>query len=389
MKYYRIGLWVCVIALCGIGLIMLLSNTTSMNGANGDNYSYTIKQLAALCIGVMAALGISRLGPKRLQTTWFVLGSAAVSLGLLLIVPYVGRMTNGATRWIDVGPIKVQPAELAKITLIILAAWYFARVGEKIRQHWNGVVIPLLCFAVYALLIYRTRDLGSVIVLTGILWAIFVFVRAPWMYVTGVGVLAAPLVAYVAIFQEAFRRERMGVFLNPFESEANAAYHLQQSLISIGNGRVTGVGLGQGLKDYHLPELHTDFIYCIICEEFGMIGGVIVAALFFLLVTFGFHIANSATDRFQRVLAIGATLLIGIQAFWNMYVVTSLVPTKGLTLPFISYGGTSLVVCLVAVGLLDSVARHVRSENPLQTRSNIRVGAVTTKIRRRRMTKGG
>jgi cell division protein FtsW len=382
----RIALWVLVTGLCLFGLVMIASVTGSMGGDEGFNTGFIARQAIAVLVGLGGAFCMSWFATDWVQSGRKVLLIALATLGLLFLVPIFGHEVNGARRWFDLGPIKLQPSELAKLAIIITAAWYYADgVKEKIKLHWHGVFVPLAFFLVYALLIYRTRDLGSIVVMAGMLWAMIFFAGARWFYVTVVGSLLIPLAAYLAVFSEAYRRERLVAFMDPWNSSSPAAYHLKQSIIAIGSGGPDGQGLGQGLvRGQWLPERHTDFIYAVICQEFGFVGAIGVAATFLALVAVGLLVANATKDRYQRLLAVGATMMLGIQAFWNMAVVTGLVPTKGLTLPFISYGGSSMVVCLVAVGMLDAVARQAR--NPLELRSAApqRVGAITTRVIRRK-----
>jgi cell division protein FtsW len=214
------------------------------------------------------------------------------------------------------------------------------------------------------------------VVMAVVLGAMLVFAGAPWWYMLVVGLPCLPGLLYFTVFQVAYRRDRLLAFIDPWNMDGPAAYHLRQSFIAIGSGGLSGVGLGQSTTTLSfLPERHTDFIFAVICEELGLIGAMAVAGAFLLLVLTGLLIAAQARDRFLRLLAVGATMVLGMQAFWNMLVVTGAVPTKGLTLPFISYGGSSVVVCLALVGLLDAVAQaNLRSE--VRRTSSSRIGAV-------------
>jgi len=377
IHWLRIQLWLLVVFLCGVGMVMVASTTAGMSGKSGLalNYGFLVKQALALLVGLGAAVAISWWGSERLGRGWVVALAVGGSVLSLVLVLAIGRDINGAKRWIDLGPINFQPAELAKIALVLAAAWHLSRVAEKVRVFWHGVLLPLVGFALLAGLIYLTKDLGSVVVLAVVLGAMFFFGGARWDYCIGLGALCLPPVLYVTVYQVAYRRDRMLAFLDPWNSEGPAAYHLRQSYITIGSGGLFGVGLGQSsAKMAFLPEKHTDFIFAVICEEAGLIGAVGVAAAFLALIVTGLLIANSAKDRHQRLLAIGATMVIGVQAFWNMLVVTGAVPTKGLTLPFISYGGSSLVVCLMLIGILDAVAR-ASARTRRRTTGSSRIGA--------------
>ena len=381
----RIMLWIITGAISLFGLIMVVSTTAGAGAGHGAQYGFIIKQLAAFIIGIGGAMCVSYFGTQRMREFWFIALVTIVTLGMLLAVQVVGQQINGARRWIDLGPINLQPAELAKLSLIVVLAWQLNHVAEKVRLHWHGVLAPCMVFGVAALLVYMTRDLGSVLVMAGVVWTMLFFAKARWLYLTLVGLGMLPLVAYYAVFDTFYRFMRINAFLNPWDSTNAATYHLQQSFIAIGSGGMHGVGLGQ--SSTFLPEDHTDFIFARVCQETGIIGACVLACLYFIFVVIGLSIANYTRDRHQRLLAIGATMVIGIQAFWNMLVVVGSVPTKGLTLPFMSYGGTSMVVCLLAVGILDAVIRQpVRMQDSLVC-SSARLGALTTKRQRRYKTK--
>ena len=354
---------------------------------DGPTAAFVIRQGAAMALGLIVAVVLSLMGPERLRHP-FIIGTAVIgTIGALLVARHLMAPVNGAWRWIRVGPVQVQPAELAKLALIMVGAWYLVRVEEKVRVHWHGVLLPLVGFGVIALLVYMTKDLGSVVVMAGILWVMLFYAGANWMYTTLIGIGCAPLVLYLAVFQTGYRRDRILAFLDPMDGSNPASYHLMQSKISIGSGQVEGVGLGESMtRASFLPERHTDFIYAVICEELGFIGALIVAAMYLMLVWVGLGIANRSRDRYSRLLAIGVTVLLGIQAFWNMLVVTGAVPTKGLTLPFISYGGSSVLVCLAGIGLLDAVARRCPEPESLPGHQTTRIGAVA--VTRRNETEG-
>lgn len=379
-RWLRIQLWFLVVVLCCFGLVMITSatamgtNVIAAGNESGITYAFLIKQAIAMAAGAVAAMVIGAMGAERLRQGWVVALVVVGALGSLALVHVLGREINGAKRWIDLGPINLQPAELAKFALVIAAAWHLSRVAERVRSSWYGVVVPLMGFVLIGGLVYLTKDLGSVVVMAVVLGAMIVFAGAPWWYLVSIGGLCAPALIYYTVIQVSYRRDRMLAFLDPWNADGPAAYHLQQSFIAIGSGGLFGVGLGQSTaKMSFLPEKHTDFIYAVICEEFGMVGALSVAGVYLLLVYTGLLIAAQARDRHLRLLAIGSTVLLGTQAFWNMLVVTGAVPTKGLTLPFISYGGSSVVVCLALIGVLDAVAQaNVRATNRT---SSSRIGA--------------
>ena len=390
----RFWLWGLTLALCGMGMVMVASTTTIRGADAGLNYRAMGVQGMAFVVGLIIAAAISLCGIRVLRNGYLIACATLAVAISLVVLPYIAAPINGAYRWINLGPFNVQPAELAKVVMVLAAAWHLVRLQERVRVHWDGVLLPLAGFGVAAFLVYRTQDLGSVVVMGLVLWAMMFFARTRWMYFTVLGLASLPMVTYVTVFSEGYRRDRMLAFRDPWTADGPAAYHLQQSELSIGSGGVFGVGLGQGAsKQGFLPEFHTDFVYAIICEELGMMGGVMVALGFLLLVLVGLSIANRSEDRYARLVAIGATVLLGFQAFWNMLVVTGAVPTKGLTLPFISYGGTSLVVSMALIGMLDAAARTIPAPVPGRGMSSTRIGAIvvqrdrpTTAQRLRRVT---
>lgn len=379
----RSMLWILVALLGGLGLVMVASTTVTTGPELGQlHYRNLIVQAIAMAVGLGMAIALSRLGTEWLRNTWVVAIVATGCALALAVTPHLGKSVYGATRWIDLGPVNIQPAELAKLGFILVLAWYLTRVEEKVRVTYNGVIVPIIAFAIAAVLVYRTKDLGSVIVLAGLLWFMLFYAGANWLLSSFLALLAAPLAIYVSVFQSSYRFNRIMAFRDPMNPDIEAAYHLRQSFIAIASGGLFGTGLGQGpSRAQFLPERHTDFIYAVICEELGMVGGLVVAGLFLALVGVGFAIAARSVNRHQRLLAVGMTSLLGIQAFWNMLVVVGSLPTKGLTLPLISYGGSSVVVCLVAIGVLDAVARQCPDAQPVRARAPLGATTVRTPTR--------
>ena len=358
----RLMLWMTVAILCGFGLVVVVSATAGMTGqaATGTvTYSFLWKQLLAMSGGIFGAVAVSWwIGTDRLRGTGWTALALAVTVLSLLAVLAVGRTVNGAKRWIDLGPVNLQPAELAKLAVVIGAAWYFARWSHLSRTVWHGVLKPLLGFGLVAGLVYLTKDLGSVVVMAVVFSVILWYAGARMLPYLGLVAASLPILFYTAAWSVGYRRDRMLSFIDPFNNDGPTAYHLKQGFIAMGSGGLWGTGLGQGTaKLGFVPEKHTDFIFAVVCEEFGMIGGTGLACLYLVFIGIGLRIAATSRDLHRRLLAVGCTTVIGFQAFGNMLVVTGCVPTKGMTLPFISYGGTSVAVCLVFAGILDAVAR--------------------------------
>ena len=366
----RFVLWSLVALLCGFGLVMIASTTATLTGSQAAGvitYGFLLKQAVAMAAGVVGAYVLSRwIGADGLRSNGWVLVALGATVLALVAVLAVGRTVNGAKRWIDLGPINLQPAEMAKLAVVIGVAWYFTRFPHLVRTTFYGVIVPLLGFGMLAGLVYMTKDLGSVVVMAVVLSAMLVFAGVKvWQY-AGICLAALPLLAYQAAWSVGYRRDRMLSFIDPLSGDGPTAYHLKQSFIAIGSGGFWGVGLGEGSSKLgFVPEKHTDFIYAVVCEEFGLLGGMVLATIYLALICTGMFIAANSRDLHRRLLAVGATVVIGFQAFGNMLVVTGAVPTKGMTLPFISYGGSSVAICLVLIGILDAVARANASDQLL------------------------
>ena len=377
----RFMLWALTFIFCGLGLVMTASTATLATDGEAFTYSFVIKQAAAMGVGLLCASFFSYVGPDFLRRNAVV---GLLGLGILVtlaVTPFIGVNRYGATRWINLGPVMVQPAEIAKLVLIVVMAWYLVRVEERVRVSWNGVLMPMIGFAILALLVYRTKDLGSVVIMAGVVWVMLFYAGANWLYGTVLGLGAMPIVVYYAVYKTAYRNERILAFMDPWDPSNSAGYHLRQSFTAIGNGGEAGLGIGQGVmsKYQFLPEDSTDFVYAVIGEELGFIGTTGVAVGFLLLVCVGMWIAHLTKSRHHRLLVIGCSVLIGMQAFANMMVVIGLVPTKGLTLPFISYGGSSVAICCMLIGIIDGVARALPVQAKQDTDQLARLGATMVK----------
>ena len=359
MHACRLIIALLTIALTTFGVLMVGSLTFDF----GDGgWGFVVKQLAALLAGGVAVGILHVAGIDWLRHKWMLLAIGLGAAALVAVTPYIGQEANNATRWIRLGPVSIQPAEIAKLALIVVLAGYCASPKRAMARDFEGIIIPLIIFGVYALLVYLTKDLGSVMVMGGILWMIMFFSGGKVWLLSVLGLLVMPVVAWFAVVATSWRYNRIMAFFDPLNRDIEATYHIRQSLITLTNGGTTGVGLGEGAsRQDWLPERHTDFIFAVIGEEFGFIGVAALVVAYLMFIVSGVLVVNAAQDRFHRLLAAGVVALIGIQAFWNMMVVTGLAPTKGLTLPFISYGGSSLAVCLVATGSSwSSHAKHAK-----------------------------
>ncbi len=355
-----------VLILVTLGVLIL----ASASSAKYDDASYFVKrQLMWLALAFCAAAVTARLDYSLYKKLAVPLASVSVLLLLLVRIPGIGTMINGSWRWLRIGPITVQPSEIAKVGVIILFAWWIARNQRRIDELKRGIIIPFSMLAVFAFLLVIEPDFGTTLLVSS--------VAVSMMFLGGVSV--APLIitglvgllgVVILIFRTPERMGRILAFLDPQKYEQEEAWQLINSLRAFAGGEVGGVGFGNSMQKYHyLPEAHTDFIFPIIGEELGLIASLIVVVMYLLLFVFGLRIALNAKDDFGRLLAYGITLMVTIQALINFAVVTGCVPTKGLALPFISYGGSSLVICSGMIGILINVA-HTGMKSPKKSSGN-------------------
>jgi cell division protein FtsW len=352
------------LALVAFGLVMVYSATSAPAAlGNGDPSYYLRKQGLYAVIGVGLLLLLRRNGYRALRPIAPTL--LVVTIGLLLAVLTVGTTVNGATRWLQFGPAVFQPSELAKLALLIFAAAYLARrpapttLGELIKP--LGLVTGVVCA-----LLLAEPDLGTAITIVVMLGGVLVVSGVPSRLLVTAGGLCAGLVLLAAWF-EPYRRARLLSFLNPWDDAQGAGYQSVQAMIGLGSGGIFGEGLGQSvLKNFYLPEAHTDMIFAIIGEELGLVGATALIAAYAAFGYAGFRVALGCRDPFGKRLAAGITTLICGQALINLAAVMGAAPLTGITLPFVSYGGSSLVVGLVSVGILLNIA----GDNGRATRSS-------------------
>ncbi|MGC8840329.1 MAG: putative lipid II flippase FtsW [Candidatus Sumerlaeaceae bacterium] len=313
------------------------------------------------------------------HSKWYLL--AAIVMLALVFVPHIGIQRNGAHRWIGFGPVQIQPSEFAKIALILHCAVQLAtqRGGAPRKFGFFLDFLPLLAvLGVLVGLIIIEPDLGTCMVLGIIAFSMWAVGGVPIRYLASMILLGVGFVV-VAVLAEPYRMRRLFAFLDPEQDPLGAGYHLLNSLIAVGTGGLTGRGIGQGPSKYlFLSECHTDFIFSIICEEAGFVGACIVLLLFLAFVIVGFDVAKRVEEIEQKLIAVGVTVMIGAQAFGNMAVAIGLLPTKGLALPFISYGGSSLLANMFAVGILIRIATEIEYDH---AESQIETAAYGPRVR--------
>ena len=355
-----------VLLLSSIGLVMLLSASfpSAYYETEGKNpMHYFIRQGVFTIMGVAAMLFIGKINYQRFRGVAKTLLYVSLVLLVLVIIPHnpIAVTRNNATRWLGVGELfTIQPSEIAKLAIVVYLSDSISRKKDQMRSFRTGILPYAIILILTAGLVALEPHLSGAILIMGVGAALLLVGGIHWGWVIGaVGGAAAML--YFVLFVVGYNTSRIQYWLNPWADAQNKGYQLSQSLITIGSGGLLGVGLGKSRqKFYYLPEEHNDFIFSIICEELGLIGAAIIMLLFAALILRGYWIALHARDRFGSLLVIGVTTLIAMQTFLNIGVVTGLLPTTGISLPFFSYGGTALSIQLAEMGVVLSVSRQMK-----------------------------
>jgi cell division protein FtsW len=361
---YDLVLLFLTLALVGIGLVMLYSSSSIIAQERFGDSMYFVKRQIVFALLGLAVLIVSKNLPYVLyrRLVYVILGVTLLSL-VIVLLPQVGYRVGGARRWLRFGPISIQPAEFAKLALIVYISYSAAKKKERLRELSVGYTPHLLVSGVFVGLVIMQPDLGTAITFAVLTFLLLFVAGVRFRYLLATGLAVLPLLA-LAIAQKGYRLERFLAFLNPWRDPSNTSFQLLHSLLALGTGGPLGVGLGSGQqKLFYLPEPHTDFILAVIGEETGILGVSIVLLLYALLVYQGIKIALRAPERFGTYLAFGLTLAVGLQALINSAVVMGLLPTKGLPLPFISYGGSSLLTNLLAMGILMNIGSYARESS--------------------------
>ncbi|WP_035347881.1 putative lipid II flippase FtsW [Edaphobacter aggregans] len=348
-----------VLLLVLFGLVMVFSASAVVAKAEyGSPYQFMLRQAAWAVLGMIALVLLMKVDYRNYNNPKVVFTAVAVTM-VLLIGVFAMRDSHNTHRWFRFGIMSFQPSELAKPTLVLFLA-YFLQTRIHKMDDWRGTVLrAALPPLVFVALILKEPDLGTAMVCAAVT-ALMLYLAGMQVKYLGIGLLASMPVLYYMLFRVPWRRARMLAFVNPEADPRGTGFHILQSLIAVGTGGLRGLGLMEGRqKLFYLPEPHTDFIYANVCEELGLIGALLLVALFVALGYRGLRAAYLSTDPFARFLAFGITSTVLIQAFFNMSVVIALLPTKGITLPFVSFGGTSLFVMLASMGVLLNVTREI------------------------------
>ena len=349
------------IVLLALGLVILASVSSVRGDASyGDPYYFIKRQLVWLLLSLAIGTCVTMFDYHRWQDMALPLAIIGLLALVVVAIPGIGSKIGGSRRWLRLGPVSVQPSECVKFIMVVSMSAWLSMAGRKVSNFVEGMVIPSAGLLVMLLLLMLEPDFGSTILIGAVAMVLMFVAGTRLSYLVTAGTLGFCTLA-IAIMMNSNRWERVLALLDP-GAHPEVSYHLTQSKIAFMLGGLYGKGLGGGIQKYlYLPEAHTDFIFAIIGEELGFVGTCSVAMLFLGLLACGIAISYNAPDLFGRLLGLGLTLMVVVQAAINIGVVTGCLPTKGITLPFISYGGSSLVMSVVCVGVLLNIARHCLS----------------------------
>ncbi|HRZ87197.1 MAG TPA: putative lipid II flippase FtsW [bacterium] len=374
MQRERVLLFIIMIVLLCVGIVMIYSTSAIFADVRyGSNYYFLKRQLLWLALGLAGFFTFSQIDYHRFRGLSRV--GIVVSLVLLaaVFIPHVGRGAGGAKRWISLGFFSFQPSEIAKYATIIFLADYLDRKQSTIGLFFKGFIPPCMVLGAVLVMIVAQPDLGTVIAIALVSLILFFIGRVRIAHILTM-ILGSLPALYVLLFRVEWRRKRLLAFLDPWKDPQGSGFQIIQSFIALGSGGLFGVGLGQSRqKLFYLPEAHTDFIFSIIGEELGLVGTLAVVVLFILFLYLGARIVLRAADYFGQLLSAGIVSMITLQTIVNVSVVTGSIPTKGLPLPYISFGGSSLLLIMTATGVLMNVAKQAGKKvesNPFAKHKN-------------------
>lgn len=360
MSFEVKGLIVTFILLLATGIVVLYAASFyNAQDKDGSAFSEVLSQFMGIGLGAVAMIVIGRLDYRVFKKRWLAGGLVALSVVFLILVaiPGIGRMINGSRRWLRIGPIGFQPSELAKYSTIIFMAAIMSRRELNIHRFFKGLVPLFIVPGLMFILILMQPNLstaGSILIVSVVMVMI---AGAKWSHLSLLGVAGTGLGAFYAM-SEPYRRARLMSFRDPFAKLSNEGYQLAQSLMAFGSGGLFGMGLGKGRQKYaFLPYPESDFIFAVVGEDMGFFGCAMIMGLFLAFLYFGIRIAISCEDRFASLLCGGIISMIGVQTIMNIAVVTGMMPTTGLPLPFFSAGGTSISIAMAAIGIVLNIAR--------------------------------
>ena len=352
-------LLLATLLLVTVGTVMIYSSSSILATERfQDGQFFLKKQLFFLFLGLLVMILMIRIPYYQLRKlAWPGIAASAIFLCAIWI-PHLGIRAGGATRWLNLGVFSFQVSELVKVALILFLAHFLTQRVNHIREIRQGLFIPLAVTGVLVGLILLQPDFGTTVIIAVIALMMLYLAGGRILHLAGLVALFIPVALWL-LLHKSYRLARLTAFLDPWKDPRHSGFQIIQSLISFGSGGPFGVGIGDGMqKLFYLPEPHTDFILAVIAEESGLIGVGLILFLYFILILRGFRISLKAPDLFANLLAAGLTMMLALEAFINMAGVMGLIPLKGLTLPFLSYGGTSLIMSLVAVGILLNISSY-------------------------------
>jgi len=360
---HKNAIYLLIIAVSGLialGLVMLFSTSAFAQESRGDMYFFVKRQGLWLCVGLAVALVAACVDYHHCRKYWWVLFAGSAILLTLCFIPPIGQRINGSSRWINLGFGVLQPSEVAKIAAIFFLAWWFSRTDITFRCFKNGLALPMSILGSLMLLILLEVDMGNTALIGGTAVGVM-FIAGAALRWLGLLILSGLAGIFLIAINLSERQGRLLAFMNPEKYSLGEGLQQWQALIAFGSGGIGGLGLGEGRqKMLYLPYAHTDFIFPMIGEELGLFATLLTVAAYLTICLCGGLVAANARDRFGMLLGFGAVLMISLQACVNIGVTTSLLPNKGMPLPFISYGGSNLVVCLFLIGLLVNIHRQGR-----------------------------
>lgn len=391
---FLFGLVAALLVALGLAVLCSASQPNAIRLHHGNAFAFFLRQIVYVAVGIPVAAVVAkvdyRIWKNHRVLTWLLYG--AVFLLLLAVFPPIGHKVNGSYRWIPLGPVNLQPSEFAKLAIVIVVAFWMDRIGWKSERFWSGFVAPLLLIGGFAAPILAETDLGSAVVVGGAGLLMMLLGGTRWMYfISSAVIVVGGVLGVLLTNRNRMRRlapwlrgvlpsdalnwlgmEQAPVVVKKLSEMDSAQYQVYNSLVAIKNGGLWGVGLDQSMQKHaYLPEAHTDFVMAIGAEELGVVFSIVVVILFFLFFAFAIYIGTKASDRYGRYLAFGMGFIIFFQAMFNLGVVCEALPTKGMALPFFSYGGTNMIAACIAVGVILSVGIHSYQDKKRTLRRNV------------------
>ncbi|WP_372683559.1 putative lipid II flippase FtsW [Desulfosarcina sp.] len=359
---YDLGLLFPVLLLVGMGIVMVYSASSALAVKKfGSGYFFLKKQAMFSLIGIVVLVTFSYVPFRLYRVLVYPVLAAAIAMLVAVVFSGWGVTAGGSARWLQLGPVQFQPSELARLALVIYMAYSMSKKGEQVRDFYVGFLPHFLVLGLFTGLLLVQPDFGSILIFAALTWIMLFVGGCRITHLLSVVLVLAPM-AWLFMTHAEYRVKRLMSFMDPWQYPADEGYQIVHSLMAFGTGGITGAGIGKGYqKLFYLPEPHTDFIFSVVGEELGLIGVMIVILLYGIMLMRGVRIARHAQDRFGSLLAMGITVTLGLQVCINMGVALGMLPTKGLTLPFLSYGGTSLLINMAAVGIMMNIgARDAR-----------------------------